>query len=51
MRKCGGKKEGGREEGRMEGGDEMCIPQQGRDTASMCVCVLGGNLIQCLKHG
>jgi len=34
VRKCGGKKEGGR---RTEGGDEMCIPQQGRDQAHMCV--------------
>ena len=41
MRKRGGKKKGG---SRVEGGDEMCIPQQGRDTA--CMCVLGGNLIQ-----
>lgn len=34
MRKCGGKEAGG---GETEGGDEMCIPQQGRDTARMCV--------------
>lgn len=36
MRKCGRKKEGG---GRTEGGDEMCIPEQGCVRAHVCVCV------------
>lgn len=44
MRNCGYKKEG-REGGRRESGDEMHIPQQGRDTVCMCVSALGSDLI------
>lgn len=33
-----------RKEGR-EGSEEMCIPEQGRDTVGTCVSALGSNLI------